>query len=76
MKKVLLIISLLFIGYFSSFCQEVNKTIKVQKSLLNTQFIYGNEKLSNYKLIKTLKSNEFAYDKIASGFTFFRYLKY
>lgn len=71
MKKVLLIISLLFIGYFSSFSQEVNKTIKVQKSLLNTQFIYGNEILSNYKLIKILESNEFAYDKIASGFTFF-----
>jgi hypothetical protein len=71
MKRVLLIISLLFIGYISSFSQEVNKTIKVQKFLLNTQFIYGNEILSNYKLIKILELNEFAYDKIASGFTFF-----
>ena len=71
MKKVLLIICLLFIGYFSSFSQNVYKPIKVQKFILNSQFIYGNKILSTFKLIKILESNELAYDKIASGFTYY-----
>lgn len=71
MKKNLIIICLLFIGYSYSFSQSVKKTIKVEKSLFGNQYIHGQKTLSNFKLIEIMESNELAYEKIASGFTYY-----
>ncbi|MCK5775161.1 MAG: hypothetical protein KAH25_03240 [Bacteroidales bacterium] len=67
MKKMTIIITLLFMSFTSVFGQEVTDSITMKKVFGGYHFYQGEEKIDMNQLVNTIKPNEQAYEQIKSA---------
>lgn len=67
MKGIAIIITILLASLTNAFAQTPNDSITIKKVFGGYQFYQGEQRLNMNQLVKTMKSNDYAYQKIKSA---------